>query len=166
MGHTLQSFLPPAQPYAVSSAFPLMTFKHLQGLAPRKSSPPDPSGLDSNQARSSHGPFTRQGAFLATKRAFTPLSPHAVYSTSRKRTVERHSRVSLAKNLAYLSQDPPTLFRLCDLLIHHVRSSIIRILESPPQGPQYVTVPPKQPLFESVTPLYQGRTSYIYRPYL
>jgi hypothetical protein len=40
-GATLQSFLPPAQPYAVSSAFPLLTFSRLQGFAPRESPPLD-----------------------------------------------------------------------------------------------------------------------------
>jgi hypothetical protein len=42
LGVTLQSFLPPAQPYAVSSAAPLLAFPRLQGFAPRESPPPGP----------------------------------------------------------------------------------------------------------------------------
>jgi len=37
LGVALQSFAPPAQPYAVPSAVPLLAFSRLQGLAPRES---------------------------------------------------------------------------------------------------------------------------------
>jgi len=41
-GTTLQSFVPLAQPYTVSSAVPLLTFQRLQGFDQRESPPLDP----------------------------------------------------------------------------------------------------------------------------
>jgi hypothetical protein len=97
LGFTLQSFLPLAQPYAVSSTFTLVVFKplkkpsaeakspsrspHFQGFTPRKSLIPNLDGLDQNLVRSSPEYSSLQGlpsscdSLAFTKLPFVWLNP-------------------------------------------------------------------------------------------
>jgi len=61
LGVTLQSLVPPAQPYAVSSAVPLLAFSAPSGCCSTRESTTRLSGLDCNRARSSPGSFPLQG---------------------------------------------------------------------------------------------------------
>jgi hypothetical protein len=60
-GVTLQSFLPPAQPHAVSGAVPLLAFQPPSGSCSARESATRPSCLSWSRARSSPGPFPLQG---------------------------------------------------------------------------------------------------------
>jgi len=74
-GVTLQSFAPLTQPYAVSSAVPLVAFQTPSGFFSARESATRPSGLDWNQARSSPGSFPLQGSILSVMTRPSPCLP-------------------------------------------------------------------------------------------
>jgi hypothetical protein len=80
LGVTLQSFLPPAQPYAVPSAVPLLAFAPPSGFCSARESATRVRGLAWKRARSSPGFFSLQGTLSScVGLAFT--SPPLVWFT-------------------------------------------------------------------------------------
>jgi hypothetical protein len=109
LGVTLQSFLPPAQPYAVSSAIPLLAFPTPSGCCSTRESATRLSGLDCNRARSSPGSFPLQGFhFLCAGPAFA--GPPLLRFAPRAQANSGHPLQGLSRRKHGLSLSrPPTL---------------------------------------------------------
>jgi hypothetical protein len=93
------------------------------------------SGLDWHRARSSPGPFPLQGspsyrAGPAIHRSSPPVVGPADASGLRASTSGSHTRK--ARHVSLETADPPGV---CGLMTRHARSSLARILESPPKAP-------------------------------
>jgi hypothetical protein len=123
LGVTLQSFVPPAQPCAVSSAIPLLAFQPPSGSCSTRESATRPSCSSYGRARSSPGLFPLQGSLAPCDgSAFTdpPLMWFA-FSDASGRTSSTPGFLSpRAWPISLETADPPGV---SGLMIHHIRTS-------------------------------------------
>jgi hypothetical protein len=135
LGSTLQSFLPPAQPCAVSSASPLLAFEPPSGfsLRARVRHPVQRFRLKTERV-ALLGLFPSRVLPLSALARPSPVLPSCGCPLGRNRPNGLHFRVSHAKSTACLSRDRRPSWGLwpCG---RHARSSIAWILESPPKAP-------------------------------
>jgi len=130
-GVTLQSFPPPAQPYAVSSVSPLLGFEPPSGFSSARESTTRISCLDQNRARSSPGSFPLQGSLSSRAGSVFHLSSPPVVDPLDASGLRASTSGFLTREAWLVSLETADPHGVCDLVVHHVRSSLARILESP-----------------------------------
>lgn len=135
LGVTLQSFLPRAQPCAVSSAVPLVAFHPPSGFCSTRESATRSSCLGWHRARSSPGSFPLQGVHsLGAGPAFTgPPLVRLLLRTKRPSGAPLQGLSRRRPGLVSLeTADPPGV---CGLLVVMPVRATPWILESPPKAP-------------------------------
>jgi len=140
LGVTLQSFLPPAQPYAVSSAVPLVAFQPPSGCRSTRESAIPSGGLDRNGARGSPGFFpSRVHAFSAMAR-ISPVLPSCGCLFGRKRP-KKSTPGCCPQRTWPISLEIADPLGVLGLLIRHIRLSIDGFWSRLLRSPGCVTIP-------------------------
>jgi hypothetical protein len=164
-GSALQSFLPLAQPYAVSSAVTLLTFQPSSGSCSTRESASRLSGLGRSRARSSPGPFSLQGLHSPCDASAFAAAPLLWFAPSDASGQTGSTSGCLSQRAWLVSLETANPPGLCDLLVRHACSSITGSWSRLLRRPGYVTAP-STALLRIPALLYLSQTSRTCRSHL